>query len=148
MTEEEAGQVLASAVGRVIVRINRIFYVFQGVTNKAVGAVDLEFQDGSRIVVDSGSDGESISVQPGPWVDPFLEGDISQENRDYIAKSGKWTSFDVSRDLGYADLVGAVIEAVDPVLTPSGKMVGLVMRTSGGHIRADVEADDIFIQTD
>ena len=71
---------------------------------------------------------------------------MSTQNRDFTAKSGQWTRFDVSLEGEYAPLVGTSVEAVESVETPHGKVVGVVLRTSGGDLRAEVEADDPFVE--
>jgi hypothetical protein len=101
----EALPALASTLGAVIVGIRRIFYVFQGSVNSSVGALELTFADGGVIVLDSGADGESLVVSTLRWEDPFLEGVMSPVNSDFIAKSGKWSAFDVSEIVGYEAFV-------------------------------------------
>jgi hypothetical protein len=138
--------VLVSTTGAVIVSMRRVFYVFQGAINDSVGALELTFADGSVILLDSGADGESLRVSTCPWDDPFLVGAMSPENRDFIAKSGKWSVFDVSESAGYAMLVGSRVEKVEPILRPSGKITGVTFWTAAADLRAEVEADDLYVQ--
>jgi hypothetical protein len=145
MTEEVLHR-LSSIVGDVIRSVRRIHYVVRNSPNLAVGALELEFTDGSVLFLDSAGDGESLRVSTEAWPDPFAEDRLTPENREYVARSGKWTRFDVSREPLYAHLVGAAVEAIEPIASPSGKIVGAVLRTTAGDIRADVEADDLYVQ--
>jgi len=143
----EVPPTIASTVGAIISSIRRVLYVFQGITNTTVGALELEFDDGRTILVDSGGDGESLSVVTHAWKDPFAD-DLSAENRDFVAKSGKWTSVDVSRDPEYAHFIGAKVNTAEPIQAPNGKIVGVLFWTSTGNIRAEVEADALYVQVD
>lgn len=137
---------LASTVGANIVGIRRIFYVFIGSVNRSVGALELTFADGRVFVLDSGPDGESLKISAGPWEDPFLAGMMSIENRDFIDRSGKWSAFDVAREAGYAEFVGATIEKVTPTSGPGANVTGVVFAVSESKLRVHVEADDLYVQ--
>jgi hypothetical protein len=79
------------------------------------------------------------------WEDPFAE-PLSDENRDFVEKSGKWTAFDVSAEGAFATFIGDVLDTVEPVLAGSGKVTGIILRTGrGGVVRVGVEADDLFV---
>ena len=36
-------------------------------------------------------------------------------NREYVAQSGKWTAFDVSDESPYDALIGARVDAIEPM---------------------------------
>jgi hypothetical protein len=95
--------------------------------------------------MDSGSDGESLLVELQAWLEVFAEEGLSAENREFIERSGKWTAFDVSGEPEYLSLIGAQVEQVLPIRIPDGKIVGAVIETSGGKVRAEVEADDLYV---
>jgi len=139
---------LASTIGAVIVGIRRIFYVFQGSVNTSVGALELTFADGRAILLDSGADGESLRISTLRWEDPFAAGPLSSENRDFIAKSRKWSAFDVSEEIGHAIFVGSRIEQVIPNSTAGGTITGVTFKTLAGDLRAQVEADDLYVRID
>jgi hypothetical protein len=73
-------------------------------------------------------------------------GRMTAENRAFVARSGKWTAVDVSQDPDYTILVGAVLAGLQLIEATTGKVIGLVIHTSGGDLRAEVEADDLYVQ--
>lgn len=62
----------------------------------------------------SGGDGESLTLDEEPWVDPFL-GVLSPENAEFVASSGKRTRFDLSTIEPYAHLIGGRVSDFLPV---------------------------------
>lgn len=136
---------ITSTTGAVIVRIRRVFYVFQGSVNTGVGAVEFTFADGGVVLLDSGSDGESLVISTVRWDDPFAATALSVENRDFIARSGKWSAFDVSKEIDYENFVGSSIEHAAPI-SASGTVTGATFRTSAGDLRVEVEADDLYVR--
>lgn len=137
---------LASIAGAVIVDVRRVFFVFQDAIDVSVGALELTFADGRTIVLDAGADGESLVVSTRRWEDPFLADAMTQENRDFIAKSGKWSAVDVSESPAYAIFVDSKVITVEFISPPGGKITGAILRTAVGDLRAEVEADDLIVQ--
>jgi hypothetical protein len=48
--------------------------------------------------------------------------------------------------VGYSQFIDAQLDAVDSILAPSGIIIGAVFHTSAGDMRAEVEADDLYVQ--
>ena len=143
---EEAVAAMLCVVGAVVARIRRVFYVHQGATNTAVGALELRFTDGRLLLVDSGPDGEALAVAAHEWEDPFTEDRMTPENRSFVTTSGKWTAVDLSNSPEYEGFLGAVVLEIAPIMSANGKIVGAILGTSNGDIRAEVEADDLYVQ--
>jgi hypothetical protein len=133
--------------GRVLSAVRRIWYVLDGDITSNARPIELTFRDGSTVGLDAGSDGEKLAVRNTPWQDPFRE-PLTRKNHDYVEKSGKWTAFDVSSKFPYDRLIGLPVVAVEPLVTPSGKIYGATMRTVAGAIRAEVAADELWVDVD
>ena len=138
---------LARTVGETIVGIRRMHYVFQGVTDESGGPLEVTLDGGGVFWLDAGPDGEVLKVKWERWEDPFLE-PMTPVNREFVATSGKWTAFDVSDVAPYSAFVGATVHGAMPVSLPNGKVVGVIFETSAGVLRADVEADELYVRFD
>ena len=135
---------LFQLVGKSITGVRRIHYVLRGEVNDSAGPIEIAFVDGSAVVLDAGPDGEALAVAPSLWVDPFAP-PLSPENERYVGSSGKWTAFDVSSKSPYTALIGAEVDAVEPHLSPEGRLVGATIRAGETVVRAEVEGDEISI---
>lgn len=141
----DARSLLLAAAGRELSGFSRIFYVKGGVAKTEVGALSLHFTDGTLLTLDSGPDGEILTVLPRAWHDPFLGAPATPENIAFVASSGKWEALDVSGEPGYVDLLGARVLSVLIIETLAGKPVGAIFRTMNGRVNAIVEADDLYV---
>jgi len=70
---------------------------------------------------------------------------MTPENSSFVASSGKWSAVDVSRNPEYGILLSAVVTSISPMISANGKVAGMVVETSKGEIRAEVEADDLYV---
>lgn len=135
---------LAGFLSSAVVRVRRINYVSPGGSREASeGPVEVSLDNGVVFRLESGTDGESLRFAVGEWVDPFVE-PLSPENRDFVAKSGKWTAFDVSSDRNFGRLIGGRIGDVN-LLTASGKIVGIELIFGSVTLKAEVRADELFV---
>ena len=114
-------------VGRKIERIKRLHYASQGETNTSDGAIELTFADGSVIMCDTAADW-TLQFFGAAWVDPFPE-PISDEERSYMDRYGKWVVADVTDQAPYRALVGETISQVIPQFNDLLELSGLVIRT-------------------
>jgi hypothetical protein len=136
---------LTDVIGSYITRVRRVHYVYRGVPDTDFGPLELTFDGGRVVLLDNAADGETLRVWTEPWEDPFA-GPLSEENRAFVETSGKWTAFDISAVGAFAAFIGDVLASVEPVLAGTGKVTGMILRTSGGGvIRVDVEADELFL---
>ena len=137
---------IQQVIGLTVLGIRRVFYELRGEMNQTVGALELNLSEGRTLLLDAGPDGESLKLQEQAWEDPFAEERLTPENRAFIARSGKWTAVDVSDDPAYRPVLGGLILQANPILAETNKVVGLVLRTNCGDLRAEVEADDLYVQ--
>jgi hypothetical protein len=144
MSDDGVVESLKSAVGQPVRRVRRIHYTFDGVADTDFGPVELTV--GKRVfLIDNASDGDSLRVLAEEWHDPFAE-PMSPENREFVAKSGKWTAYDVSGDPEFAAFTGDLLQSVEPFSNSDGKVTGVALRTAGGGtVRLDVIADELYL---
>jgi hypothetical protein len=135
---------LRRMAGRVVLRVRCVYYEFQGSLDRSRGAFELTLDDGSVVVLDSASDGDSLRFDEGPWIDPF-DGPLDEVNADFVAKSGKWTAFDVGDDPRFAALIGEKISDVRTIHDAMDKVIGVVFWVGSHDVRAEVRADDLYV---
>jgi hypothetical protein len=148
-------KVLSNFEGVRIGRIYRQHYVFGGTADERTGALQLNFDDGRTLLLDSGSDGESLRIKTDPWADPFLgPRALNKQNEEFVARSGKWTEFEITKDSDFPlqpDLrpfLGATIVPIRPRFVADGRVTGAYITTTAGVIRAEVEGDDLEVTID
>jgi hypothetical protein len=135
---------LIRAIGTPIRRVRRMHYVYSDQPDTDFGPVELTVGE-QLFLFDNEPDGESLRITGAAWIDPFAE-PLSAENREFVARSGKWTAFDVSADRAWASLIGEVLSEVEPIVNSAHKMTGIILRTEhGGVVRLGVEADELFL---
>lgn len=131
-------------VGRTVVRIDRAFYETDGVIHPGDGPLEVQLDDGAVLLFDGGADGESLRVENSPWVDPF-EGQLTPENAQFVAESGKWTRVPVSKDAPYCELIGATVEAVEVLENEFGREAGLGIETAARTLWFVVQCDEAHV---
>ncbi|MEU7475729.1 hypothetical protein AB0A63_07075 [Lentzea sp. NPDC042327] len=135
---------LDELLGSVIAKVRRVNYVRPGGHREAEeGPIELTLENGAVLLFESGSDGESLRLSTGEWADPFA-GPLSPENQDFVARSGKWTAFDVSSEGDYRELVGRRVEDISLVVE-SGKTTGVELSVGSVFVRAVVVADELTV---
>jgi hypothetical protein len=143
MNNEDVGDVLSGLQGNIVKRIRRILYVYEGRVASDEGPLELTFAD-ENVLLRGGPDGERLTVERSPWVDPFRE-PLSPENAEFVRESGKWTAFDVSRTQPYTKLVDDRITDVIPIRGRKDKITGAVLMFAGHLVSVQVEADEMRV---
>ena len=67
-------------------------------------------------------------------------------NRDYVARSGKWTVFDVTGEAPYSLVVGQVVEGIDLVRNESSSLSGFIVLTKAVALRIENVGDEIKVE--
>ncbi|WP_047891828.1 hypothetical protein [Micromonospora sp. RV43] len=135
---------LASMLSSAIVRVRRINYVQPGGARDVdEGPFEVTLDSGAVYRLESGDDGESLRLAVGEWVDSFAE-PLSLENREFVARSGKWVAFDVSSDRDFCRLIGARLDDLNLLIT-SGRIVGVELVFGLATLRAEVRGDELYI---
>ena len=134
---------LAATVGRTISRVSRVLYVGpDGNVDGDEGPVELAFTNGSSLLIRGGY-GWRLICESEPWRDPFAP-PLSDDNREFVSKSGKWTAFDVSARSPYRVLVGAtVLRASRSEEAEKSTVVSVV--TSEGTLVVREEWDETYV---
>ncbi len=135
---------LTNALGATVQRVRRVHYVFNGRPDTDFGPVELTIGE-QVFLFDNAPDGESLRIIEQEWHEPFSE-PLSEENQEFVEKSGKWTAFDVSTLGPWAKLIGEPLAGVESITNEDGKTTGILIRTThGGLVRLGVMADELFL---
>jgi hypothetical protein len=135
-------------VGRTITRVRRLHYVYHDETNMLDGPIELTFSDGSIALCDASADWR-LEFYGAAWVDPF-ERPLSEPDRDYVERYGKWTAFDVSRNVPHGRLIGGTIRQSIPQFNNLLELTGLVIRTDDAVLELQMWAGELraFVRRD
>jgi hypothetical protein len=137
-------KLMESKRGSRITGVRRVRHVFEGSVDDEHGPLELTFDDLSVLRLDAGADGERLRVDTSEWVDPFLE-PLSDENRQFVLTSGKWSAFDASEEMPYAATIGQRIWEVRLVTLTNRKIVGVVFTLDSAEISAMTGPDDLRV---
>lgn len=128
-----------------VASIARVLYEHGGQLDMSDGPVELRFEDSATLLLDGGSDGETLRTSSSPWRDPFA-GKLSVENRAYIQEHGKWTRVDVSNEDAYRDLVGNAVSEVAPLFNEFGRPSGVKLATIDRTLWFVIEGDECHVR--
>jgi hypothetical protein len=137
---------LSALVGRTIVAVRRILYVFRGEVTYSAGPIEYTFRGGDSLWLDAAGNGYALAAFSGPWLDPFVE-TLSPENATFVEQCGKWTAFDVSADESFAPLIGHEITHVGFMRDDVGILIGVEIATDTLVVRAEVGRDELLVDT-
>lgn len=137
---------MESLVGRALIGIRRMRYIVHQEVYSDRGPLELTFEGALPLVFDTAGNGQDLRVERGAWRDPFAE-PLSQENRDWVARAGKWQAFDVSAEWPFSALFGRPLSAVRAIAGPSAapEIGGLVL-TIGVDLLIEVGADELEVE--
>jgi len=128
-------------VGRTISRIRRLHYVYGGETNMMDGPIELTFRDDSVVLCDASADWR-LEFYSSAWVDPF-EQTLSELDRAYVNRYGKWAAMDVGGTAPYGWLVGGTVVQAVPQFNSLLEMTGLVVRVGDAVLELQVWAGEL-----
>jgi len=136
---------LSGVNGKVVASLARVLYEHGGQLDTGDGPVEVRFEDGATLLLDGGSDGETLRTSSSPWRDPF-EGKLTQENRAYIQEHGKWTRVDVSNEDAYRDIVGSAVVEAAPLFNEFGRLSGVKLATIDRTMWFVIEGDECHVR--
>ena len=128
-------------VGREITRIRRLHYVFQGQVNANDGPIELTFADGSVVMCDAAADW-TLEFFGAAWVDPLHE-PLSESERAYVDRYGRWSAYDVTELAPYSWLVGRQVRQALPQLNDLLELTGLLVRTDDSVLDLQMWAGEL-----
>jgi hypothetical protein len=146
MAQMDALEILLQFVGRHLVRIWRIFYVYSGDVERGTGPVEFEFDEGSALLR-VGANGESLVVLDHPWQDPFGEPQ-SAENEAWIAEHGRWARFNVSGESEFSSYIGRTLTSVTALRAAGGNLCGARLVFDGVALDFVGVADEAYVFTE
>jgi hypothetical protein len=135
-------------VGREIARIRRLHYVFRGEANTRDGPIELTFSDGSVVMCDAAADWR-LEFFGAAWVDPFPE-PLSEPDRAYVDRYGRWSAFDVTDQMPYSWLIGQAVRQAIPQINDLLELTGLLIRTDAAILDLQLWAGELraFVRRD
>jgi hypothetical protein len=134
---------LSRLIGQRIESIARVCYWHRGVADLADGSLEIKVA-GEVVLLDGASDGESLRVRNGPWVDPFDE-PVSTENLEYIAEHGRWQRVDCSIHEFYDDFLKEAITDVRLLENEHGRTAGVKISVPARSLWFVVEGDECHV---
>ncbi len=114
-------------VGREITRIRRLHYVFQGEVNTSDGPIELTFADGLVLMCDAAADW-TLEAYGAAWVDPLPE-PLSESDRSYVDRYGRWCAYDVTEQPPYGGLANQTVQQAIPQYNELLELTGYLIRT-------------------
>jgi hypothetical protein len=128
-------------VGRQIARVRRLHYMFQGEANASDGPIELTFSDGSVVMCDAAADW-TLEFFGAAWVDPLHE-PLSESDRFYVERYGRWAAFDVTEQVPYSWLIGRKVRQAIPQFNELLELTGLVVRTDDSILDLQMWAGEL-----
>lgn len=140
----DAASAAQKLTGNTVVRIERVLYEMDGVVELDDGPLEIHLEDGSVLLFDGASDGESLRVRTSPWADPFKD-EIGTENEEFVAESGKWTKVSLSKEAPYSELIGAHVKAIAILENEFGREAGLAIETNTRTLWFVIQGDEAHV---
>ena len=134
---------LHGLVGRTLSAVTLVRYAGAAGPTHPTGPVALTFSDGLSVLMKPAADGELLDVTTGGWEDAFAE-PLSEEDRAYVRRCGKWTAYDVSSEEQYLSVVGHQVTSIEPMLLAARGMTGVTILTDAGKLTVRVEFDELI----
>jgi hypothetical protein len=67
----DAIELLLRFIGCRLARLRRVFFTHRGIVAKDAGPLELDFGSDQPVLLDVGTDGESLATTHGAWEDPL-----------------------------------------------------------------------------
>lgn len=127
LNNENFKRICIDIINLKVVEIHLIQYVLpSGEIEDDDVELEIVFQKSSCLLLSSASDGERVHIRREPWVDPYYE-PISDENREFIQESGKWSLFLANDHPSFASVIGKRINNVEKIHNEFGVLAGLAI---------------------
>jgi len=120
--------------GRKVSRIRRIYFVYQGTVKTHEGALELRFQDGSFLLLNTHTDW-TLSIEQEEWSDPFAPA-LTKEKGEFIRDAGKWSAFDRSHTVPAHFLLGRTVSAFQEIRDEIGQIMGAILEFDEFAVKA------------
>lgn len=131
-------------VGSLVFKMRRIKFEFMHKVIDNNGPLEIQFHNGQTVLFDAGEDGEELELLTKAWEDPF-EGKMSQENREFVRKNGKWVAFDVSSQQGFKNLIGESAKSLLSKRDVAEKLIGLTLVFPSTLLHLETGVDELLV---
>lgn len=129
--ESAERQAVASLIGKTISTVELVVYQEPGGALED-GDYAVQFSTPTAVLLLWGrGDGETLRVDDSAWVDPFIE-PFSPENREYVARSGKWVKRDAPQVSRAGMTVGRRLVQAAPLRDAGTRLRGVALEFEGG----------------
>lgn len=145
MAERDWGRpLLLDAVGARVAGASRAWHQREGRTDERTGPLQLTFHDGRILHLTTATNGESVWVRPGPWLDP-LAGADGEVDEAWAREHGRQVQVDVAARPGYAEIAGQRLEGVRWLQNGHGSIAGVEMRFGAALLTFVSWGDDEYV---
>lgn len=110
-------------IGKKIKKVHVALFVYKRRRRWDDSPLQITFADDSIILL-KGDGNDNLRVTNSAWKDEFQD-DLSQEDKDFIQKNGKWSSFDVSETQPFDLLLEKSIQVILPILNQFNTLNGV-----------------------
>jgi hypothetical protein len=144
--EDQGGSLLREMLGARLESAARTFYELRGCIDDRVGPLELAFAGGRTLHLTTATNGESVWIRPGPWIDPFADR-YGETDAGWSREHGRYVRVDVSEEPGYAEAVGARLDALRWLANAHGSIAGVEMRFGAAPLTFVSWGDDEYVFT-
>lgn len=132
--------------GKRIRAIHLLTYSYQNETNWENTPLQMTFEDDSVIFLRQAGDGETFSISKEAWQDPFA-GSLSEEDKQFIQKHGKWELRDMSLQEPFTCLINETVDEVEPIRNEYGKLSGVILNftEAKGELKFEIAWDECHV---
>lgn len=119
--ELEAWRVIEKVAGKTVARMQRVWWVKNGLVSSDEGELQIEFEQGEILLMKHSSNGDIPAVTEERWIDPFT-GQIDEATQRWIQDVGKADLVDVSDRPPYRAFIHQPIAKVLPLFYHLGEV--------------------------
>lgn len=137
-------KLVQNSIGKTIKALHVILYAYREQYDWSDIPMQLNFQDGSTLLLQGHSNGERLQASERGWEDPF-EGKLDEANQQYINQHGRWIQQDVTAKEPYSQLIGKKILEVLPITNQFSTLSGVCIKTQSTWLNFFIEFDQCHI---
>jgi hypothetical protein len=135
---------LSDYMGKRVSYVRQIFYTHGHDIDRSDCQLELSMDDSSVLRLSGGTDGQSVVVSFTPWKDVFQE-PLSEENREYVERHGKWSIFDTSNEERNREIVHSTITDFCDIVDEHDQRRGVRIHIGHEYLSYIVDSDEGFV---
>lgn len=141
---QESWTIIRKFSGQSIKKFELNYYVHDSQEDYSDTPLQITSAEGAILFLKNSSDGESLKASGDKWIDAF-NFEMNEENRSYVATSGKWMQQDVSTEAPFKEIVGKTIVEINPAFNHFGKLCGVQFKAGATTFTFIVLFDECHI---